>query len=460
MGDKRLKELYALILDQLDIGLHVVDISGRTLIYNRKMAELEEISPEEIKGKDILEVLNLSPEAGTLLTSLKHGSSLENKKQSYITSKGNHVTTVNSTLPLYADGQLIGTMTLAKDISFIKQLANKVSDFQEELHHKNQGYSNTQPTAKYDFTDILGQAPPLLATINKARLAARTDSNILIYGETGTGKEMFAQSIHRASPRGCGPFIAQNCAALPEALLEGLLFGTRKGGFTGAMDRPGLVELAHGGSLFLDELNSMPLGLQAKLLRVIQDRSVRRVGGLRELAVDVRIISSCSMDPEQAIAQNLLREDLFYRLSVVSLGIPPLRERREDIPLLVKNFTNKISNRFAIPTPEILPETLDLFLTYKWPGNVRELEHIVEGSLNLIPNHAPLAPCHLPEYLLRRLNIDITSGLGLRFITADVEKQRIKAALLECNGNISQTAAKLGISRQSLQYKLKKYQMR
>jgi arginine utilization regulatory protein len=457
--EKQAVELYAIILDQLDIGVHVVDTSGRTLIYNRKMAELEDISPEEINGKVILDVLDLTPEASTLLTSLKNRTSLENKRQTYLTSKGTQVTTVNSTLPLFADGQMIGAMELAKDMTYIKQLAEKVSDLQQELNQKYPTSTVCQPTTRYSFADILGQCEPFLRAVYNARQAARTDSTILIHGETGTGKELFAQSIHRASPRASKPFIAQNCAALPEELLEGLLFGTSKGGFTGAVDRPGLFELAQAGTLFLDEINSMPLRLQAKLLRVLQERTMRRVGGLREITVDVRILSSCSLDPEQAVRQQLLREDLFYRLSVVTIGIPPLRERKEDIPFLIKTFTERLSGRFAIPKPEILPDTLYLLVKYSWPGNVRELEHMIEGSLNFMPPDEPLSPHHLPIYLQRRLQLSHCSGNGLRAVTEDLEKEKITLALQECLGNISQAAQKLGISRQSLQHKLKKYKL-
>ncbi|HWJ03762.1 MAG TPA: sigma 54-interacting transcriptional regulator, partial [Verrucomicrobiae bacterium] len=447
-------EILTMVLDQLDVGIHVIDRNGKTILYNRKMAELESISPEEIKGKDIRELLPLDPEESTLLTAVRTGRILEDRKQSYITGKGNKVTTVNRTLPLYSEDQLFGAMEVAKDITYIKQLADQLADLQEELHRKQNAATLKEPAKVFSFSDILGSSAALKECLTHAERAAHSASTVLIYGETGTGKELFAQSIHSAGSRAKLPFVAQNCAALPETLLEGILFGTTKGSFTGAVNRPGLFELAAGGTLLLDEIHSMGLGLQAKLLRVIQDKKVRRLGSTQEIPVDVRIIATCNIEPEEAVQQNLLREDLYFRLNVVTLAIPPLRERKADIPGLALFFLAKHARALRNDLPDILPQTLDLLMSYPWPGNVRELENLVEGTLNILPAGEAIAPTHLPAYFRRWYDKNPPQdAFTLRLSKAEFERKQITLALKTCQGNITQTAALLGISRQALQYK-------
>ena len=215
-------------------------------------------------------------------------------------------------------------------------------------------------------------------------LLAKSPSPILIYGETGTGKELIVQAIHGASPQRRAPLIAQNCAAIPEALLEGILFGTVKGGFTGAIDRPGLFELANGGVLFLDEINSMSLPLQAKLLRVLQENKVRRVGGQTEIPIDLHLITATNLHPSKLLNSGDLRLDLYYRINVMFLEIPPLRRRREDIPLLVDSFIshyNKVFSKQVVATDK---DSMDFFLQYEWPGNIRELKNMIERAMNLV----------------------------------------------------------------------------
>jgi len=300
---------------------------------------------------------------------------------------------------------------------------------------------------------------------------------------TGTGKELFAQSIHSHSKRKNGPFIGINCAALPESLLESILFGTVKGAFTGAIDRPGLFEQANGGTLFLDELNSMPLGLQAKLLRVLQDGTIRRVGGTQDISVDVRIISSLNTDPNEAVNKKVLRQDLFYRLAVVSIRIPPLKERRDDIPMLTSYFIGKYKRKLNKPVKNISPEVMQCFMNYHWPGNVRELEHVIECAMVVIGDSDYITLDHLPHHLIEcyaRQQDEHEEVNQLVILDADFRKQThhnnrkktnyilkhkidsterdlIIKILSETQGNVSRTARILGISRQSLQYRLKKY---
>ena len=250
-----------------------------------------------------------------------HPGTGHDQVQTYYNNKGQRITTLNSTIPLWNGEEFIGVLEVAKDVTRLEDLALKVVDLQQRLYKRNKGME--EQATLYNFKDIVGNSPALRQPLEIARRAARTSSPVLIYGETGTGKELVAQSIHQLSGRRNKPFIAQNCAALPGTLLEGILFGTVKGSFTGAIDRPGLIEQADGGTLLLDEINSMDIDLQAKLLRVLQEHKVRRVGGLKEIKVDVRIIATTNTQPKVAVSQGSIRQDLYYRLAVVIINLPP-----------------------------------------------------------------------------------------------------------------------------------------
>lgn len=324
---------------------------------------------------------------------------------------------------------------------------------------------------KFTFKHIIGNSRATQSIITEAKKVTRTSSSILIAGETGTGKELFAQSIHNESHRSAKPFISQNCAAIPETLMESLLFGTNKGAFTGAIDKPGLFEEANGGTLLLDEINSLSPGLQAKLLRAIQDKTIRRIGGAQEKEVDVRIIATINEDPIEAITHNRLRKDLYYRLSVVTLFLPPLRERKEDILLLLHHFIEKYNIQFGLKVKGISSDVRDLFYNYDWPGNVRELEHMIEGSMNLIEDEDIITTFHMPTrfYELTKKEFSFHPSLTnqndndapktLKHTIKEMEREYINQILKENKGNISQTANFLGLSRQNLQYRLKKYNL-
>lgn len=315
--------------------------------------------------------------------------------------------------------------------------------------------------------------------IEHAKRATRTSSYVLIVGETGTGKELFAQSIHNGSSRSSGPFITQNCAALPDNLIESLLFGTQKGAFTGATDQPGLFEQAQGGTLLLDEINSLNPGLQAKLLRVLQEKRVRRLGSTKEIAVDVRVIANMNEDPVDAIAGGRMRKDLFYRLGIVTLFIPPLSERKEDIPTFVSHFIKKYNELFQMKVKAADEEVLALFQAYDWPGNVRELEHVIEAGMNMMMDEDYLCMHHLPYHFrfkhregrpaaqLQTNPLQHTAADTFIYTSPEhttdfqtqmerFEKQYIVHYLEKMDDNISQTAKLLGMSRQSLQYRMKK----
>ena len=301
------------------------------------------------------------------------------------------------------------------------------------------------------------------SVVEKCRQVAKSDSSVMIYGETGTGKELITQSIHGASKRAKRPFLAINCAAIPETLLESMLFGTEKGAYTGAERREGLFEQANGGTLFLDEINSMNISLQSKLLRVIQDGVVRRVGGAKETHVDVRVLSNINIPPYQAIEEKKLRQDLFYRLGVVNINLPPLRERKEDIHLLTKHFIRLLNKKMLKNVSDIDSSTLELFHAYSWPGNVRELQHAIEHAMNIIHDDESLVcTYHIPEHIVTKvtkttpLQDPSAAADSLPQILDQVERRVLNKALHENAGNISKTARSLGISRQNLQYRLKR----
>ncbi len=378
------------VIEVANEGIHLVNEDGVTVVYNKAASEFEGLLPEEVIGKHILDVFpSLTHDSSTLLRVLESGVPEIAKQQTFSNFKGKKITTINSTHPIVIDGKIMGACEISTDITRIKEMAERIADLSQELRNKEPAQKIASVRSKqrrhalsrrlFTVDDIIGQSALIRDVRRRIVQVARTDSNVIVWGETGTGKELVVQSVHSASNRADFPFVPQNCAALPETLLESLVFGTSKGGFTGAQDRPGLLELASGGTLYLDEIDSMPVGLQAKLLRVIQEKRVRRLGDVRERPVDVRIIGSTSMPPRQAVEQELLRPDLYFRLAVVEIGVPPLRKRQEDIPLLCSHFLQKHSKRPGAMA--ISPEVMSAFLSYSWPGNVRELEHAIEGSL-------------------------------------------------------------------------------
>ena len=345
-------------------------------------------------------------------------------------------------------------------------MSKKIVDLQSKLYSNNKNKKpkdkkqKDKKKGKYTFVDIIGESKEMLALKSLALKASETDAPVLIYGETGTGKELFVHSIHNASPRKYNPFIAQNCAALPANLLEGILFGTVKGGFTGAEDREGLFELAHGGTLFLDEINSMPLELQAKLLRVLQDSSIRRVGGTNTIDVDVRIVSATNIPPEEAVKNKLLRNDLYYRLSVVNFEIPPLKDRKSDIPLLTNYFIENMNEKLNKSVTGVSKKVMKVFDSYKWEGNVRELENTIEGIMSLYDMDV-IDVDHLPQKFKIHMETEkVAHSKSLKEILEDKEKGIITDTLELADGNITHTAELLKIPRQTLQYKINKHKLR
>ncbi|XNQ35645.1 sigma 54-interacting transcriptional regulator [Bacillus sp. 1P10SD] len=453
-----LTRMYKRILDEVDVGVHAVDETGKTIIYNKKMMQMESMDIHDVMDKNLLDVFMFKDDqSSTLVKALQEGKETSNVKQTYFNNKGREVTTINNTIPIYLDQNLKGAVEIAKDVTKLERLIK--------------GNLNREST-KYTFDTIIGTSPAIMEVKESAKRATRTSSYVLIVGDTGTGKELFAQSIHNASMRLSAPFISQNCAALPDNLIESLLFGTKRGAFTGAVDTPGLFEQANRGTLLLDEINSLNLNLQAKLLRVLQEKTIRRIGDTKDTPIDVRVIANMNEDPIEAIANNRLRKDLYYRLGVVTIFVPPLKDRKEDIPLLVAHFIDKYNERFQMNVKGLSEEVHLSFLEYDWHGNVRELEHIIEAAMNIMMDEEVIMYSHLPYQYRNKMqlkermmplstvdtflkeNSDVT--IPLKDQMELFEKTYIEHVLKKHDFNISRAAKSLRLSRQSLQYRMKK----
>ena len=478
------------VFDGFSEGLLIVDRGGTIIYYNSTMAAIDELAIDDVLGKKVVDVYELSEEGSVIMQCLKTREPIIDRPLLYRTRRGKVANTIHTVFPLFKRDRLEGAICLVREYNVLEETIASISIPRPKRMLPNE--------TRFDFDTIVGSNIDFLRAVNTARMAAATPSPVMLYGETGTGKELFAQAIHNHSGRKSSRYTAVNCAAIPENLLEGLLFGTTSGAFTGARNKMGLFERASGGTIFLDELNSMAVGLQAKILRVIQEQKVRRLGSLRETEIDLKIISSVNQPPHIAIAENNLRPDLFYRLGVVFIPIPPLRERKEDIVLLARHFLAKHSRALNRQVSDISADVLPLFSDYDWPGNVRELEHVIEGAINLVVSSHTLERRHLQSHLTtwRRLRgqpeavqppiagsaadgtptegayreaapvspaaVDIRSprgGKGLLATQADHEKKVLAEALTAHQGNITRAAKSIGISRQLFNYKLKKHRI-
>ena len=341
---------------------------------------------------------------------------------------------------------------------------------------------------KYTFGSILGNDIRFVETISNAKHVAKNQTNVLIYGETGTGKELFAQSIHNYSSYQVGPFISVNCAAIPNTLLESMFFGTTKGAYTGAVNTPGLFEQAENGTIFLDEINSMDMALQAKILKVIENRTVRRIGADKETEIRCRILCALNEDPVQCIEDGKLRRDLYYRLSSCILHIPPLRERKSDIPLYCNYFLSRFNKEYSQRIERVDEGLLSLFMSYNWPGNVRELQHVIESAYSVAEEsirvlklenissyykssfveengNSKMKTAKMEESIVDEMQHDTASEdftpqpSGLKNQIDAYEKEIIARTLAETNGNVTVAAQILEITRQALQHKIRKYEI-
>ncbi len=425
---------------------------------------------EDYHGKKYYEVYpHLDLKESTMTQCLKTGSVIYRDRQSFADCNGNKYTTRNITYPIIRFGEIVGAVELSQDITVLSDytddsidVLNTKDDLPKEqgtMHAGSQGFT---------FEHIMTSNEATRESIRQARVFALNRNPVLIYGETGTGKEVFVEAMVNSNPAFQKQLVAQNCAAIPETLFESMLFGSKKGAFTGAEDRKGLFEIADGGVLFLDELNSMPLHLQAKLLRVIQDGVVRPVGSTEDKKVNVKIIAAVNQQPSELMRSHLLREDLFYRLSGNMITLLPLRKRKEDIKLFIDYYAKTYSKEYNKRIETFSPSLMELLRQYHWPGNVRELKHIIESMISLAEE--PVLTTHnLPIYFREMLQYEDQEILGLpletqplmamdplKNVVETAERAHIEKALEATQGNVSRAAELLGIPRQTLRYRMDK----
>jgi transcriptional regulator, propionate catabolism operon regulatory protein len=458
-------QFYRTIVDLSHDGIVCVDNDGRIQVYNQAAARIIGVPVREAVGKLISQV---NPTAGLPKVLVEH--SVQHDELRKIGSR----TAIVNRAPIYYEGSMIGAVSSVRDITELQQ-------YEESIRRKltEQGLS-----AKWSLKQIVAKARPMQRLVALAYRYAAVDSTLLLQGESGTGKEMVAQGIHMASPRKSGPFVALNCAAVPETLLESELFGYEDGAFTGARKggKPGLFELAHHGTLFLDEIGELPTLLQARLLRALQEREVMRIGGNKVIPVDVRIIAATNRDLVQQIKQGLFRQDLYFRLAVLVLKVPPLRARTEDIPSLIDAFLKDWNQNGPVPDFRLTDEDISKLKAYNWPGNVRELRNLVERALVLAESGEPIhlfdPDVWIPiEWQLDNPRDPYTSGNqqspdGLNKWNLEVNRTRhveyekrvnesefeqITRVLREEQGQIGKAAERLGIHRTTLWRKIKAF---
>ena len=435
-------EFFKIIMDYTHEGIIAVDRSGQITAANKSASRMLG-NDQEILGKPSESVLSSRTFSQVLERGEEDLGALELVGDTHVAA---------NFVPIKVGSVVTGAVATLQNVNRIVETENKIRKKMLTKGH----------AAKYGFQDILGTSEQLKNAINTSRKYARVDANVLIYGETGTGKELFANSIHTASARANGPFVAVNCAALPEQLLESELFGYAEGAFTGAMKggKAGLFEIAHQGTIFLDEVGEIPLTLQAKLLRVLQEREIMRIGHDRVIPVDVRIIAATNKELKFMAEEGLFRQDILFRLDVLRINVPPLRQRREDIPLLMRHYFGLYRKRMGSEPTEITPEAMRMLKEYPWPGNIRELANLCERLAALCDGNgidcADVA--------------DLTGGTRYDDACADtgtvawdevaelktLEVQAIRTALEAAGGNCSRAARNLGISRTTLWRKLKK----
>lgn len=460
-------KVFSHFFDVLGQPFSVLNAAGQHIYYNQENADLDECQRQDVLGKHMLKVFP-SIQAGDneMLKALQYGEESVNHQKSYYTPSGKLIDYQHTTVPLFnSSGAVMGVIESGQDLSRFRKLQHHLSVLNEKLFSKEKG----------DQPEIIHNSEAMQQVLDRAARLAVSNVPVMVIGETGTGKELLASFVHNHSPRHNKPFIALNCGALPVTLIESTLFGTVKGGFTGAENTRGYLELANGGTLFLDELNAMPVDVQGKILRFLQEKTFWKVGGSKELKADIRIIVAMNESPYNMIRQKRLRNDLFYRLEIGMVVIPPLRERKDEILPLARHFMVKhqaSSNMQAYPFPESVEKQL---LEYDWPGNVRMLENVIVRSLILQKKPGPLnelifnsetdvitsfsAETHPQRPAQKEICPQASLGRGssLTDKLEEYEHQLLIEALKESHGCVAKAARTLGISRGALQYKVKKH---
>lgn len=447
------------------------------IVYNSRFDQAIGNEPDANEYKNFFEMYpTLGKNNSSIVKTMSTGVGVFKDAQEFIDINGKVYVTQNMTIPIFREGQIVGVVELTKDLTTVGDVEGK--EYLKKLSKESNFKPNLDNNEKISFDDILTIDEDMLEAIERAKIFAMNQNPTLIYGETGTGKELFAQSIinYAASPK--QKIIIQNCAAVPENLIESILFGTTRGSYTGAENRKGLFEEADGGIFFLDELNALPYHVQGKLLRVVQEGTFRPIGANKEKKVNVKIVAAMNIDPMEAIEKNILRKDLFYRLSGNMIYLPPLRERKADIEYLIDNYIDYFNDIYGKNVKGISEELRDFFLAYKWEGNVRELRHVIEAMVSMTKEEV-LQYNELPLYLnekhknskmgygklshdshdqsQERDNIVIDmdrDDCDLRRTVEKVERDLILGVLRRTKGNKTKAGEILGIPRQTLKYKM------
>ncbi len=447
------REPLTAILDAAPVGVVAIDDDSRIFFINKAYTDILGVPRQRVIGRLMHE---LEPDAA-ILSVIRERRNVSGKTV-HIQSINRHVR-VNIS-PLRWDGRPWGAVSFFTDVSEAAALQGRLRKAETMAEHLRKTMER-QIELPRSFDEIIGKNPAFLRLLGKAHLVAATDAPVLIQGEHGVGKEVLARAMHADSPRSSRPFIAVNCAAIPEALLETELFGYEDGAFTGAKKggRPGKFELADKGTLFLDEVGDMPLSMQAKLLRALQQKEIEKVGRDRPVTVDVRIIAATNKNLHELITTRQFREDLLYRLNVVILTLPPLRERLDDIGLLSTGFVAAYNTRYSKDLV-ISPQLYSILHQHSWPGNIRELANILEYACIMCPK-GQILPEHLPAQFSSLDPAGHASGSALEGTWHEVigraERRLLEQALAECPGNRSEAIRRLGLSRKAFYDKLKRY---
>ncbi|GAW91064.1 GAF modulated Fis family sigma-54 specific transcriptional regulator [Calderihabitans maritimus] len=429
------------VIETMSEGLISIEQNQIITHLNSEAAKILGVKKDNCIGKHAAEIFGPN---FPLLDVLKTGEEYTDREILFDSPTGPVRFTSTARLIRDSSGNVRGMIATMRKPNIVHQLVNRFGGAQ----------------ATFTFDDIIGNEPCIVSLIQKAKRVARSGSTILLQGESGTGKEMFAQAIHNASGRRYGPFVVINCGAIPRELVESELFGYEDGAFTGAKKggRPGKFELANGGTIFLDEIGDMPLEIQAALLRVLQEKQITRIGGQKPVKVNTRVIAATNKNLAEEVDKGNFRLDLYYRLNVITLHIPPLRERANDIPRLTRYFVEKISRRLGIKAPKIDPEVFTYLQNYDWPGNVRELENVIEQALHVLEGEV-FHHENLPQRIL--------SGSGRKAFLRkkglskikEVEAKLVKDTLEAHKWNITKAAEALGIGRNTLYRKIKQYNL-
>ncbi|MBS4534129.1 sigma 54-interacting transcriptional regulator [Clostridium sp. D2Q-14] len=454
---KEIQSMLEAVFNSTQDAISVVDQDGINLMINPAYTKLTGLSKKDVIGK--IATADIAEGESIHLKVLKNKKPVKNARMKVGPNKKEVIATA---APMIVDGELRGSVGILHDVSDLMKLTDEL-DLAKEIIRKLE--------AKYTFEDIVGENIKIKEAIEKAKKAARIPATVLLRGESGTGKELFAHAIHNASNRKFNQFIRVNCTALSESLLESELFGYEEGAFTGAKKggKKGLFEQASRGTIFLDEIGEISLSTQVKLLRVLQEKEVVRVGGSKSISVNVRIIGATNMNLENAVKEGRFRKDLYYRLNVIPIEIPPLRYRKDDLPALVFNSIRKLNQEYGRAITDISEEALELLKEHDWPGNIRELENIIgRAIINMKLNKTKIEKKHLPKIIENYIDIlekieykssDEEKIEGLSDVVELAEKNHIVKILKKYNGNRTDTAKVLGISVRSLYYKIDKYKI-